>query len=219
MWIGVSVNCVQQTYFVPGDIYNADLVLLWSWGVTGTEQFCHSHLFQHHSLADTHLGPNEGGRKGNPEKTRKNVFSKFVTPLEYSHTDITTPKWLHGADWPNRRQNASCRDPQRHKPTSSFIMSGKSLIKRSPSKDGQPWALAVQATTTCSTWGKPTAVLCVADSPLHFLGSLKGIISPSSQKLFLQVLLLKLLKELFIPSGVYYHWSDVFQCYLKRNDS
>lgn len=156
---GVSVNCVQQTYFVPGDIYSADLVLLCAWAVTGTEQFCHSLLFQHHSLADTHLGPYEGGKKGRPVKTRKDNFSK-ITPLEYSHTDTTTCKWLHRGDLQNRRQSASHRSPEQHKPTSSLIVSGDSN-QHSPSKEDQ-WALAVQATATCSTWGKPTAVFLTA---------------------------------------------------------
>lgn len=65
---------------------------------TGIEQFCHSHLFQHHSLADTHLGPYERGKKGSPVKTKKHNFSQTITPSEYSQTEFTTCKWPQGAD-------------------------------------------------------------------------------------------------------------------------
>lgn len=51
----------------------------------GIERFCHSHLFQHHSLVDIHLGPYKGEKKKKVcERYKENYFLKNYCTIRLS---------------------------------------------------------------------------------------------------------------------------------------
>lgn len=81
---------MQKIYFASRDIYDWHLVLLRPMShslFTGIEQFYHSHLFQHRSLADTHLWPYKGEKKNKKQKSgkyiQKGILARATTPSDY----------------------------------------------------------------------------------------------------------------------------------------
>lgn len=133
--------------------------------LTGIEQFYHSHLFQHHSLADTHLWPYKGEKK-NKQKSgkyiQKGIFSRATTPSDY----IVKPSLQYTS---GHKKLSDKREIKVHHAEAQDARSNNFPVEGSlwalSIKTGWPSSLshfsAVKPSAICLTFGKLSVSLCV----------------------------------------------------------